>query len=161
MPVLIAPMAGRLVDRLGGRPLLVTGLALQAVGIAWIAVVTSPTVAFSSLVLPFVLAGVGMSLFFVPVATVVMNSVPANRQGVASGTNNAIREVGGVFGVAVLATISVMPVDTPAGSSSSPGWSRRCGSPPRGGGRGAGGPGPPGSAVRDGLHASGAAVGRA
>ena len=105
MPVLIAPMAGRLVDRLGGRPLLVTGLALQAVGIAWIAVVTSPTVAFSSLVLPFVLAGVGMSLFFVPVATVVMNSVPADRQGVASGTNNAIREVGGVFGVAVLATI--------------------------------------------------------
>ena len=105
MPVLIAPLAGRLVDRVGGRPLLVTGLALQAAGIAWIAVVTSPTVAFSSLVLPFILAGVGMSLFFVPVATVVMNSVPLDRQGVASGTNNAIREIGGVFGVAVLATI--------------------------------------------------------
>ena len=55
--------------------------------------------------LPFILAGVGMSLFFVPVATVVMNSVPLDRQGVASGTNNAIREIGGVFGVAVLATI--------------------------------------------------------
>ena len=105
MPVLIAPLAGRLVDRVGGRPLLVTGLGLQAAGIAWIAVVTSPTVAFGSLVLPFILAGVGMSLFFVPVATVVMNSVPPDRQGVASGTNNAIREVGGVFGVAVLATI--------------------------------------------------------
>ena len=105
MPVLIAPLAGRLVDRIGGRPLLVTGLALQAAGMAWIAVVTSPTVGFGSFVLPFMLTGVGMSLFFVPVATVVMNSVPADRQGVASGTNSAIREVGGVFGVAVLATI--------------------------------------------------------
>jgi len=105
MPLLVAPIAGPLSDRIGGRPFMVGGLALQATGLAWLASITSPGVAYASLVLPFICCGLGMALFFIPVANVVMGSVPANDQGVASGTNNALRELGGVLGVAVLATV--------------------------------------------------------
>ncbi|MGI8696258.1 MAG: DHA2 family efflux MFS transporter permease subunit [Mycobacteriales bacterium] len=105
MPLLIAPIAGPLTDRIGGRPLIVTGLALMAAGIAWIALVMSVSVSYASLVPAFVLAGVGMSLFFVPINTVVFGATPVAQHGVASGANNAIREIGGVFGVAVLASV--------------------------------------------------------
>jgi MFS family permease len=84
---------------------MVAGLTLQAVGLAWLAVVLSPTVAFATLVAPFVLCGVGMSLFFVPVSNMVLGSVRASEEGVASGANNAVRELGGVIGIAVLASV--------------------------------------------------------
>jgi EmrB/QacA subfamily drug resistance transporter len=105
MPVFVAPVAGALSDRVGGQRLMAVGLALQASGLAWIAAVGSPTVAYSSLVLPFVLSGAGMALFFAPVANVVLSSVRPEHEGKASGATNAIREVGGVFGVAVLASV--------------------------------------------------------
>jgi len=105
MPVLIAPIAGALSDRIGGRTLLATGLALQAVGLGWLAAITSPTVPYLSLVPAFVVSGVGMSLFFAPVANVVLSSVRRDQEGIASGANNAIRELGGVFGVAVLGAV--------------------------------------------------------
>jgi EmrB/QacA subfamily drug resistance transporter len=105
MPVLVAPIAGALSDRIGGRPLLVTGLALQAIGLGWLAVVTSPTVGYLTLVPAFVVSGVGMSLFFAPVANVVLGSVRRDQEGIASGANNAIRELGGVFGIAVLGAV--------------------------------------------------------
>ena len=105
MPVFIAPVAGALSDRIGGRPLLVTGLALQAIGLGWLAVVTSPTVSYLTLVPAFVVSGVGMSLFFAPVANVVLSSVRRDQEGIASGANNAIRELGGVFGIAVLGAV--------------------------------------------------------
>ena len=105
MPVLVAPIAGTLSDRIGGRPLLVTGLALQAIGLGWLAAVTSPTVAYATLVPAFVVSGVGMSLFFAPVANVVLGSVRREEEGIASGANNAIRELGGVFGIAVLGAV--------------------------------------------------------
>jgi EmrB/QacA subfamily drug resistance transporter len=105
MPMLVAPIAGALSDRIGGRPLMATGLALQALGLAWIAAVTTPTVGYTSLVGPFVVSGIGMGMFFAPVANVVLSAVKPVEEGKASGANNAIREVGGVLGVAVLATI--------------------------------------------------------
>jgi len=105
MPVLIAPVAGALSDRIGGRPLLVTGLALQAIGLGWLAAVVSPTVAYTTMVPAFVIAGIGMSLFFAPVANVVLSSVRRDQEGIASGANNAIRELGGVFGIAVLGAV--------------------------------------------------------
>src|SRR5215475_2513739 len=105
MPIFVAPIAGALSDRIGGRPLMATGLALQAIGLGWIAFVSTPTVAYSALVIPFILSGIGMALYFAPVANVVLSSVKPEEEGQASGANNAIRELGGVFGIAVLASV--------------------------------------------------------
>jgi EmrB/QacA subfamily drug resistance transporter len=105
MPVLVAPIAGALSDRIGGRPLLISGLALQSIGLGWLAAVVSPTVAYVTLIPAFVVTGVGMSLFFAPVANVVLGSVRRDQEGIASGANNAIRELGGVFGIAVLGAV--------------------------------------------------------
>jgi EmrB/QacA subfamily drug resistance transporter len=105
MPMLVAPIAGALSDRIGGRPIMGTGLALQAIGLGWIAAVSTATVGYASLVGPFILSGIGMGMFFAPVANVVLSAVRPQEEGKASGTNNAIREVGGVLGVAVLASI--------------------------------------------------------
>ncbi|MGZ4319997.1 MAG: DHA2 family efflux MFS transporter permease subunit [Gaiellaceae bacterium] len=105
MPILISPLAGAFSDRIGGHRLMGAGLALQATGLAWIAAVTTPTTPYIDLVAPFALSGMGMALFFAPVANVVLSSVRPEQEGQASGANNAIRELGGVFGVAVLASI--------------------------------------------------------
>jgi EmrB/QacA subfamily drug resistance transporter len=105
MPMFVAPIAGALSDRIGGRPLMATGLALQAIGLAWIATVSTASVGYASLVGPFVLSGIGMGMFFAPVANTVLSAVRPSEEGKASGANNAIREVGGVLGVAVLASI--------------------------------------------------------
>jgi EmrB/QacA subfamily drug resistance transporter len=105
MPIFVAPIAGALSDRIGGRRIIATGLALQAIGLGWIAAVSTPTTPYAELVTPFVLSGVGMALFFAPVANLVLSSVRPEEEGQASGANNAIRELGGVFGVAVLASI--------------------------------------------------------
>jgi len=105
MPMLVAPIAGALSDRIGGHRLMGVGLALQAIGLAWIAAVATPTTPYVKFIGPFLVAGVGMSLFFAPVAHVVLSSVRPEQEGQASGANNAIRELGGVFGVAVLAAV--------------------------------------------------------
>ena len=105
MPMFVAPIAGLLSDRIGSRPLMATGLALQAVAIGWLADVSSPTVAYSSLVIPFMLAGTGMALVFAPTANAVLNAVREEEAGQASGATNAIREIGGTLGVAVLASV--------------------------------------------------------
>ncbi len=104
-PILVAPIAGIMSDRIGSRPLLVSGMALMSAGLAWLAAITTPTVGYVDMVTPFVLAGVGMSLMFAPISNVVLSSVTREEEGKASGVNNTIREVGGVFGVAVLATV--------------------------------------------------------
>jgi MFS family permease len=106
MPIFIAPAAGAFLDRLGGGQRVMTvGLTLQSAGLIWIASVTGTGTPYSHLVLPFILSGAGMALFFTPVANVVLGSVSPEHEGKASGANNAIRELGGVFGVAVLASV--------------------------------------------------------
>src|SRR3954453_18188594 len=105
MPIVVSPIAGLLADRIGGRPVVLTGLVLQAAGLAWLAAVSSPTVAYSSLVPAFIVSGIGMAMFFAPVATMVLGTVRRQEEGIASGATNALRELGGVFGVAVLASV--------------------------------------------------------
>ncbi len=106
MPIFIAPIAGALMGRFGGgRQLLTAGLALQSAGLIWIAAVTTPTTPYATLVIPFIVSGAGMALFFTPVANLILSSVRPEHEGKASGANNAIRELGGVFGVAVLASV--------------------------------------------------------
>jgi MFS family permease len=82
-----------------------TGLFLQAIGLFWLASVSSPTVSYTHLVPGLAISGFGMALFFAPVANLVLSSVRHEEQGIASGAHNAIRELGGVFGVAVLASV--------------------------------------------------------
>lgn len=105
MPLIVAPIAGALSDRIGGRVLMAAGIGLQAIALALLAAIASPTVAYVALIPPFVIAGIGMGLFFAPVANVVLGSVRPQEEGQASGANNAIRELGGVLGVSVLTTV--------------------------------------------------------
>jgi MFS family permease len=105
MPMFVAPIAGALSERIGGRPLMALGLALQSIAMAWLALVSAVDVSYMRLVMPFALAGTGMALVFAPVANVLLSSVRPEEQGKASGANNAIREVGGALGVAVLASV--------------------------------------------------------
>ena len=105
MPIFVAPVAGILSDRIGSRPLMAAGLALQAAALAWLAVTTEPDMAYATMVPAFVMAGTGMALVFAPAANAVLSSVRAEEAGQASGATNTIREIGGVLGVAVLSTV--------------------------------------------------------
>ncbi|WP_406453671.1 MFS transporter [Streptomyces sp. NBC_00876] len=105
MPMLVAPIAGILSDRFGGRPVVVAGLALQAVGLGLFAMVIGPDASYAAQLPALIVGGIGMALYFAPAASLVMSSVRPGEQGIASGANNALREVGGAFGVAVLASV--------------------------------------------------------
>lgn len=104
-PVVVAPLAGALADRVGNRPLLLVGLALQAVGLGWVAAMAAPGMGYGELAMALGLAGIGISLCFPTVANAVVGSVPPSDIGIASGTNSAMREIGGVFGIAILASV--------------------------------------------------------
>jgi MFS family permease len=105
MPIFVAPVAGVLSDRIGSRPLMASGLALQSVALAYLAVTTAPDVAYPALIPGFVMAGSGMALVFAPAANAVLSAVRPSEAGQASGATNTVREIGGVLGVAVLATV--------------------------------------------------------
>jgi MFS family permease len=104
-PMVIAPIAGALANRFGNRPFMVLGLALQAIGLAWVAAIASPGMGYAELGVALIVAGVGTSMSFPTVSNAVLAAVPLEAAGVASGTNNALRQLGGVFGIAVLAAI--------------------------------------------------------
>jgi MFS family permease len=104
-PMIVAPIAGALADRYGNRPFMALGLALQAIGLGWVALVAAPNVGYGQLAVALTIAGIGTSCCFPTVANAVMGSVPLSEAGVASGTNSMLRELGGVFGVAVLASV--------------------------------------------------------
>ncbi|MEV6322176.1 MFS transporter [Nocardia sp. NPDC051787] len=104
-PMVVAPIAGLLVDRVGARTLITTGQVLLAAALAWMAAITTVDIGYGSYVAPFLLAGVGMGLTFAPASTIVMASAAPEDQAMASGTNNTIREIGVAMGVAVLASV--------------------------------------------------------
>jgi MFS family permease len=103
--MVVAPIAGALADRYGNRPFMIAGLALQASGLGWIAAIAKPGMGYTQLAIALGVAGVGISLCFPTVANAVVGSVPSADVGIASGTNSSIREIGGVFGIAILATV--------------------------------------------------------
>ena len=84
---------------------MVAGLALQSIALFWLAAISGPQTAYASLIAPFAIAGTGMALVFAPSANAVLGAVRPDEAGQASGATNAIRELGGVMGVAVLATV--------------------------------------------------------
>ncbi|MCT7356743.1 DHA2 family efflux MFS transporter permease subunit [Streptomyces sp. 15-116A] len=105
MPMLVAPIAGILSDRIGGRPVVAAGLLLQAIGLAYFAVIVTTDVSYATQLPALIISGVGMALFFAPASNLVMSSVVPKEQGIASGANNALREVGGALGIAIMASI--------------------------------------------------------
>jgi EmrB/QacA subfamily drug resistance transporter len=108
-PMVVSPIAGALADRYGAKPFMIAGLALQAIGLAWVAAIAEPDMSYPPLGLALGVAGVGIALCFPTVASAVVGSVPAAEMGLASGTNGAVRELGGVFGIAVLASVFANP----------------------------------------------------
>jgi EmrB/QacA subfamily drug resistance transporter len=103
--MVVAPLAGFFSERYGSRLFMAAGLALQAIALGWLAADASVTQSYASMIGPFVLAGSGMALVFAPSANAVLASVRTDQAGQASGATNAIRELGGVLGIAVLGTI--------------------------------------------------------
>jgi EmrB/QacA subfamily drug resistance transporter len=105
MPLFVAPAAGALSDRIGGRPIMAFGLALDAIAFGWIAYHAQVGMSYGQLLPALVMAGIGTASFLAPVANVVMSAVRPEEAGQASGAANAIREIGGVLGIAVLAAV--------------------------------------------------------
>ncbi|MFP3988561.1 MFS transporter [Streptomyces sp. E11-3] len=105
MPIVVAPLAGKLSDRIGGRPVVAAGLFLQALGLGWYAVIAAPGMSYAAQLPALIISGIGMALYFAPAASLVMASVRPAEQGIASGAANSLREVGGTLGVAVLAAV--------------------------------------------------------
>jgi MFS family permease len=101
-PFLIAPRAGVLVDRFGGRPLIVGGLVLQSIGMGWLAAIATPGVSYAELAVAMTVAGIGFSLALPAVTRTVVGSVPPVDMGKASGAFSMVRQFGGAFGVAIL-----------------------------------------------------------
>ncbi len=103
--MVVAPLAGFFSERYGSRLFMAAGLGLQAIALGWLAAEASVTQSYASMIAPFILAGTGMALVFAPSANAVLASVRSDQAGQASGATNAIRELGGVLGIAVLSTI--------------------------------------------------------
>jgi Na+/melibiose symporter-like transporter len=101
----VAPLAGSLVNRIGERPLVVTGLLLQAAGMAWIALIAKPGLAFWETIPPLVIAGAGISMAIPAAQNAVMSSVGAGDLGKASGAYTTVRQLGGVFGLAIVVAV--------------------------------------------------------
>jgi EmrB/QacA subfamily drug resistance transporter len=103
--ITVAPIAGALADRIGERPLMVGGLALQAAGMAWVALIADAGMSYSQLVVPFVVAGVGVSMAIPAAQNSVVANVELDAIGKAAGANSMMRELGGVFGIAVAVAV--------------------------------------------------------
>jgi EmrB/QacA subfamily drug resistance transporter len=112
---IVAPLAGSRIGRLGERPFVALGLALQAAGFAWIALIVRPDLPYAQMVAPLIIAGAGVSMAMPGAQNSVISAVAPQFVGKASGTYNSLRQLGGAFGVAIL-----VAVFTGAGSYASP-----------------------------------------
>jgi EmrB/QacA subfamily drug resistance transporter len=97
----VAPVAGKLVDRLGERPFLVAGPLLQAAGMTWVALIAGPGMSYGQMIAPLMVAGVGISMSFPAAQNSLVGAVAPEAIGKASGTNSTMRELGGVLGIAL------------------------------------------------------------
>lgn len=104
-PLLVAPLSGVLSDRIGKRPVLVTGMALQAVGLGWFAVLATTGVGYGQLVIPLILAGVGISMALPIAPNAVVSAVMPQDMGKASGVNSTLQRFGSAFAIAMAAAV--------------------------------------------------------
>jgi MFS family permease len=105
MPMIAGPLAGALSDRIGGAPVVTAGMTLSAVGLGLWAITVESHEVYTHMLPALIVCGVGLGMFFAPSANLVLSTVRPEEQGIASGANNAIREVGGAIGVATLAAV--------------------------------------------------------
>jgi EmrB/QacA subfamily drug resistance transporter len=101
----VAPIAGALADRIGNRPMVVGGLAIQAIGLAWVAVIAEPDLTLAEWVVPGIVGGIGASMAIPTSANAVVGAVSIEVVGKAAGANGLLRELGGVFGIAVAVAV--------------------------------------------------------
>ncbi|KRA25751.1 MFS transporter [Microbacterium sp. Root61] len=106
-PMIVAPLAGIFSSRIGTRALMVTGLGLQGAALTWLALILSTDVPYIDLVVPFIMAGVGMGLVFAPSATALLATLGVLDHAKASGVNSTVREIGIALGTAVMTAIFV------------------------------------------------------
>jgi EmrB/QacA subfamily drug resistance transporter len=104
-PLVVAPIAGALSDRLGPRVLIVPGLLLQGIGFTWMVHLATTSSDYGSFVVPFIVAGVGISMALPCVTAGGLNAVPQELLGKAAGTLNTMQQFGVVFGVAVVTAV--------------------------------------------------------
>jgi EmrB/QacA subfamily drug resistance transporter len=103
--ILVAPGVGALADRIGERPLMATGLFVEAAGLAWLALIADPAMSYSQLIGPFVVAGIGVSMAIPSGQNAVVRGISLAEVGKAAGANSMMRELGGVFGIAILVAV--------------------------------------------------------
>src|SRR6266571_6170008 len=102
---MVAPVAGKQVNRIGARPLVMAGLLLQAVGFGWIALIAEPGLTYPPLILPLLISGAGLSMAIPSAQSAVIGAVPMAAIGAASGTFNTVRQLGGAFGIAITTAV--------------------------------------------------------
>jgi EmrB/QacA subfamily drug resistance transporter len=105
MPVLVAPLAGLLFDKVGARPLVVPGLAMQAAGFAWIVYLASHSAGYLSYVAPFIIAGAGISMALPSLPAAALNAAPPAALGKVAGVMNTMQQFGAVFGIAIVTAV--------------------------------------------------------
>jgi EmrB/QacA subfamily drug resistance transporter len=103
--IFVAPAAGRLSDRIGGKYILMTGLVLFGGGMAWIALTAQVNSTWYDFLAPLLVAGIGMGCTFAPMTTVAMHDVEPRMAGAASGMLNTTRQVGAVIGTAAVGAL--------------------------------------------------------
>ena len=101
----VAPVAGLLVDRFGERPFLVAGLTMQAAGMGWIALIAGPGMSYAEMIPALMIAGAGISMALPAAQNAAVGAVAPEAMGQAAGTNSTLRELGGVFGIAVAVAV--------------------------------------------------------
>jgi EmrB/QacA subfamily drug resistance transporter len=105
MLMVVAPVSGRLSDRIGARWILIAGLTFVTVGILWITSQVSTTTNWRTLLPALLVTGTGMGMTFAPMTAAAMSNVPPRISGSASGILNTSRNIGQLLGIAVLGSV--------------------------------------------------------
>ena len=103
--MIIAPFAGRLADRIGGKYILMTGISLFTVGFSLVAYVAGPDSTWINFLVPAIIAGAGMGMTFAPMTTIAMRNIQPRMAGAASGVLNTTRQLGAAIGSAVVGAL--------------------------------------------------------
>ena len=101
----VAPIVGSLIDRIGERPFVIAGMLLQGIGLGWVALIARTGLPFAALIVPMMLAGVGVSMAIVAAQSITVGSVPPESVGRAAGTFSTGRQLGAAFGLALTVAV--------------------------------------------------------